>query len=1099
MKMCFPRSSESTYKESPTDMYYAELTGNWDNNNNGVVGEYSDVGSGGIDMMCEVAVGRIPVYDTNTAQITYLDSILAKTKAYETPTAWTWRTNYLGSASFQDDSFYVDGAEMIEHFYNNVCVSNGMGAVRLYQQGTKDSRCNSIYASDYELRGAAFGGNTNHHHYHWQSNDYGVVMWWGHGADTWTQVGPNLVPDGILFTNADASGLDDSHPSFLFPTSCNNGYPETTNNLCVSVLRNGVIATLGPSRVTWAVNIKWLLSYFDNCSDNASYTYSAARRMIREKEAIGDAITWVHANGGLSAWQGSALMNHFDFNIYGDPSVGLRTGLNTLTVFSPYGGARPGSVTTNYNSLLTPLITNSPYQPASTMLMVCVRGIVQSNSYTQASSTNVSLSLTNDATLSWQWETNYSLSVMTNGSGNVSILGGWFRSYSNAFVVANPSIGWHFAGWSGDTQGDTNSAGMTMLMDRARVITANFAMNQPVVITGHPQSLTNNPGTAASFAVTASGAPAPAYQWRKNASDISSATCATYTIASVAAGDAGGYDCVVSNIVNWAISAAAILTVNAPVVITGEPQSRTNNAGTAASFTVTASGTPPLFYQWQKDGVQLNMATNATHTIAAAATSDAGSYQCLVSNMVNTATSAVAILTVNKVSQSIVFDAVPEQKTTNTVALSATASSGLPVSFSVASGPGIVAAGVLSFNAAGVVRVVASQSGDAVYLAAAPVTNSVVVKKSAQTITFPAIPEQKITNTVALSASASSGLPVSFSVASGPGIVAAGVLSFTQTGLVSVVASQTGNMMYAEAAPVAIRVTVTGGRRTVINDYDGNGISELAVYDNNVGSWYAYSLQTGQATVWGRSWGWPGAETVPGDYDGDAFSDMAVYDQNTGYWYVWSEARGIALLWARPWGWPGAETVYGDYDGDAVSDLAVYDQPSGFWYIITMGDVVLAWDRPWGWTGAITVPGDYDGDGKNDLCVYDQNTGYWYVQTLAGTVLAWAQPWGWPGATTVPGDYDADGKSDMAVYDQPTGAWYVWSQAKGQALIWARPWGWTGAVPVPGDYDGDGYADLAVFDTITGYWYVWSEVKGVALAWAQNWGWPGAKPPGGRQ
>ena len=298
---------------------------------------------------------------------------------------------------------------------------------------------------------------------------------------------------------------------------------------------------------------------------------------------------------------------------------------------------------------------------------------------------------------------------------------------------------------------------------------------------------------------------------------------------------------------------------------------------------------------------------------------------------------------------------------------------------------------------------------------------------------------------------------------------------------------------------IATNITPTPAAAPVMNDYDGNGISELAVYDNNIGNWYAYNLQTGQAIIWERAWGWPGAGTVPGDYDGDAFSDMAVYDQNTGYWYVWSEVKGQALLWARAWGWPGAETVPGDYDGDAKSDLAVYDQPSGFWYIITLGDKVLAWDRAWGWPGAITVPGDYDGDGIDDLCVYDQNTGYWYVQTLAETVLAWEQPWGRPGATTVPGDYDGDGNADMAVYDQPTGAWYVWSQARQQALIWERPWGWTGAVPVPGDYDGDGNADLAVFDTITGYWYIWSPVKGEPLAWEQPWGWPGANPPGGRQ
>ena len=293
-------------------------------------------------------------------------------------------------------------------------------------------------------------------------------------------------------------------------------------------------------------------------------------------------------------------------------------------------------------------------------------------------------------------------------------------------------------------------------------------------------------------------------------------------------------------------------------------------------------------------------------------------------------------------------------------------------------------------------------------------------------------------------------------------------------------------------------VTATYGRAMVANDYDGDGASELAVYDNTSGAWYAYSLQSGQATVWGRAWGWSGAETVPGDYDGDAYSDMAVYDQGAGCWYIWSEARQESLLLALPWGWPGAETVPGDYDGDGAGDLAVYDQASGYWYITTVGGTALAWERAWGWPGATTVPGDYDGDKVYDLCVYDGNTGYWYVQTLADPngSLAWAQAWGWPGATTVPGDYDGDGKDDMAVYDQPTGAWYVWSQARMQSLIWAEPWGWTGAVPVPGDYDGDGVSDLAVFDTTTGNWFIWSDAQGRALAWAQSWGWPGAWPVG---
>ena len=532
--------------------------------------------------------------------------------------------------------------------------------------------------------------------------------------------------------------------------------------------------------------------------------------------------------------------------------------------------------------------------------------------------------------------------------------------------------------------------------------------------------------------------------------------------------------------------------------ITVNPQSVTNNIGTAAGFTVTATGAAPLYYQWQKNTVDIGLATNATYTIASVVANDAGGYRCLVSNVLNVATSAVATLTVNKLSQSIFFHAIPTQHPTNKVTLSAMASSGLPVSFAVASGPGSIAAGVLSFSGTGVVRVVASQAGNAAFAAAAPVTNAVSVSKTAQTITFPAIPAQNPTNKVTLSATASSGLPVSFSLASGPGSIAAGLLSFSGTGVVRVVASQAGDAAFNAAKPVTNQVTVTVSG-SVINDYDGDGRSDLAVYDNNIGYWYAYSLQKGQATVWAVAWGWPGAETVPGDYDGDAIGDLCVYDQNTGYWFAWSQARQAAILWAQPWGWPGAETVPGDYDGDAKSDMAVYDQNTGYWYVTTVSGATLVWATPWGWPGAKTVPGDYDGDGRSDLCVYDSNTGYWYILTVNRSILAWATPWGWPGATTVPGDYDGDGVSDLCVYDQPTGAWFVWSIAKNRLVVWGMSWGWTGAVPVPGDYDGDGKNDLAVFDTIQGNWYIWSVANNSNLAWQQSWGWPGAYPPGGRQ
>ena len=326
MKLCWPRRGEGSDEQSPTDMYFAELTGDWDRDGDGYFGEYDDVSRpGGIDMLCEVQVGRIPVYDTGSTQIGHLDRILEKTAAYEASADRGWRSNYLGSAGFQDDGFTVDGAELIEQFRTNVCAPNGWSTMRLYQQGSVNTNCDSTHESEYELRGSAYGTDLNHHHYHWQQHDFGVVMWWGHGASTRTAVGAGAAQDGYLFYNTQAAALDDTHPSFLFPISCNNGYPETTDNLCVSVLRNGGVAALSPSRVTWFAVAAWQTSFFATYSDNASINYEAARRMVQDQEPIGDAMTWVHANGGLSAWEGSSLMNHLDFNLYGDPSVGLYT------------------------------------------------------------------------------------------------------------------------------------------------------------------------------------------------------------------------------------------------------------------------------------------------------------------------------------------------------------------------------------------------------------------------------------------------------------------------------------------------------------------------------------------------------------------------------------------------------------------------------------------------------------------------------------------------------------------------------------------------------------------------------------------------------
>ena len=85
----------------------------------------------------------------------------------------------------------------------------------------------------------------------------------------------------------------------------------------------------------------------------------------------------------------------------------------------------------------------------------------------------------------------------------------------------------------------------------------------------------------------------------------------------------------------------------------GQPVSRTNKAGTVATFSVTPDGTPPFTYRWWKgasplsDGGNISGATNSTLSVANVLAADAGSFFVGVTNSAGGVISAVATLTVN--------------------------------------------------------------------------------------------------------------------------------------------------------------------------------------------------------------------------------------------------------------------------------------------------------------------------------------------------------------------------------------------------------------------------------------------------------------------
>jgi hypothetical protein len=254
-------------------------------------------------------------------------------------------------------------------------------------------------------------------------------------------------------------------------------------------------------------------------------------------------------------------------------------------------------------------------------------------------------------------------------------------------------------------------------------------------------------------------------------------------------------------------------------------------------------------------------------------------------------------------------------------------------------------------------------------------------------------------------------------------------------------------------------------------DFDGDGKTDVAVYDVANGWWYLHNSEDGgyvfDAIGVGGGSQW---KPVSGDYDGDGKSDVAVYDADYGWWLFHYTAGGYFYDHIGVGG-TGYTAVPGNYDGDGVTDIAVYNGTNGDWYI-KYSSGGYGFDNLGG-TGSIPLPADYDGDGKTDVAVYDVANGWWYLHyssdgsyVFDAIGVGGGSQW-----RPVPGDYDGDRKADVAVYDAQNG-WWLFHYTAGGYFYDHIGVGGTGYGGVPGDYDGDGVTDIAVYNQTNGYWYV---------------------------
>jgi len=328
-------------------------------------------------------------------------------------------------------------------------------------------------------------------------------------------------------------------------------------------------------------------------------------------------------------------------------------------------GNASGSASFSGSQLSSPLVVQMT--GVGTAVAPSITAQPASSSVVAGQAATFSVSASGTAPLSYQWRKN-----------STAIVGATSASYTTPAEPLSDN-GAQFSVAVSNSAGSVTSNAATLTVTTAPVAPS---------ITTQPSNQTVFAGQKATFSVSANGTSPLSYQWRKSGTAISGATSASYTTPAETTSDSGVlFSVVVSNSVGNVTSNSATLTVNpdpAPA-ITSQPASQTITAGQTATFLVTASGTAPLSYQWQKNGVAISGATSSSYTTPAETTSDSGAqFAVVVSNSAGTATSNSAVLTVTPAPVAPSITTQPSSKTIiagQTATFSVSASGTAPLNY----------------------------------------------------------------------------------------------------------------------------------------------------------------------------------------------------------------------------------------------------------------------------------------------------------------------------------------------------------------------------------------------------------------------------------
>jgi uncharacterized repeat protein (TIGR01451 family) len=533
-----------------------------------------------------------------------------------------------------------------------------------------------------------------------------------------------------------------------------------------------------------------------------------------------------------------------------------------------------------------------------------------------------------------------------------------------------------------------------------------------------------------------------------------------------------------SSVYNRALTASEIQSIyaagsggkcplNSPVIIS-QPTNQMVTVGGMASFSVTASGTAPLSYQWAFNGTNFDGATNTSLTLTNVQFSQAGDYAVVVTNTYGSVLSSNAVLTVNP------------------------ASPGVPVITGFNPISGVVGTNVAIFGTN-----------------FSPVASNNIVYFGAVQATVIAASVTNLTVTVPVGATYA---PITETV---NGLVAYANTAFEPTFL--------GDDSDIGPSSFAPRVDLAGGSGsylTMIADLDGDGKPDLVVangYDQNL-SLFRNISTNGTLSV--NSFaprvelpalgGGPNGLAVA-DVDGDGKLDIVTCDGINNQVVIFRNISTVGTLTTNSFAPPvvfnvGATPLYArvrDLDGDGRPDIAC----------VSYGENTLSILRNIGVAGDLTtnsfaprvvlvtgssphdlVIADLDGDGKPDLAQVNYTPSFLSVfrnisvpgiidtNSFAARVDFAASGMG---DSIIAGDVDGDGKVDLvvgwaigsavAVYRNLASPGSLDTNSFAPEVDFPAP-GWVRSVAM-GDMNGDGKPDISLTCEVDSFMCIYQNVS----------------------